>query len=88
MRDRRCRDRIGCIATYVISVYNYQRCELESSSGAVYSIQHHVIKSVSNLRQVGGLLLALRFPPLIKLTARYNWNSVDSGVKHRIVETQ
>jgi hypothetical protein len=60
---------MGCIATYVISVYNYQRCEFESSSGAVYSIQHHVIKFVSHLRQVGGLLLVLRFPPLIKLTA-------------------
>ena len=32
----------------------------------VYSIQHHVIKFVSDLRQVGGFLL---FPPPIKLTA-------------------
>ena len=24
----------------------------------------------------------LRFPPPIKLTARYNWNIVESGVKH------
>ena len=35
----------------------------------VYSIQHYVIKFVSDLRQVGGLLWALRFPPPIKLTA-------------------
>ena len=35
----------------------------------VYSIQHYVIKFVSDLRQVGGFLRALRFPPSIKLTA-------------------
>jgi hypothetical protein len=34
--------------------------------GKVYSIQHYVLKFVSDLRQVGGLL---RFPPAIKLTA-------------------
>ena len=33
-----------------------------------YSIQHYVIKFVSDLRQVGGFLLALRFLPPIKLT--------------------
>ena len=32
----------------------------------VYSIQHYVIKFVSDLRQVGGFL---RFPSSIKLTA-------------------
>jgi hypothetical protein len=34
--------------------------------GEVNSIQHYVIKFVSDLRQVGGFL---RFPPPIKLTA-------------------
>jgi len=34
--------------------------------GHVYSIQHYVIKFVSDLRQVCGVL---RFPPPIKLTA-------------------
>jgi hypothetical protein len=34
--------------------------------GEVYSIQHYVIKFVSDLRQIGGFLW---FPPLIKLTA-------------------
>ena len=34
----------------------------------VYSIQHYVIKFVSDLRQVDGFLLVLRFPPPIKLT--------------------
>ena len=33
----------------------------------VYSIQHHVIKFVSDLRQLGGFLQALRFPQPIKL---------------------
>jgi hypothetical protein len=37
--------------------------------GDVYSMQHYVIKFVSDLRQVGGILRALRFPPPIKLTA-------------------
>jgi hypothetical protein len=36
--------------------------------GEVYSIQHYVIKVVSDLRQVGGFLWVLRFPPPIKLT--------------------
>jgi hypothetical protein len=33
----------------------------------VYSIQHYVIKFVSDLRQVGGFLRALRFPSPINL---------------------
>jgi hypothetical protein len=32
------------------------------------SIQHYVIKFVSDLWQVGGFLCVLRFPPPIKLT--------------------
>jgi hypothetical protein len=40
----------------------------------MYLIQHYVIKFVSHLRQVGGFL---RFP-----LPRYNWNIVESGVKH------
>ena len=35
----------------------------------VYSIQHYVIKFVSDLQQVSGFLRVLRFPPPIKLTA-------------------
>jgi hypothetical protein len=38
--------------------------------GRVYSIQHYVIKFVSELRQVGAAFLrVVRFPPPIKLTA-------------------
>ena len=37
--------------------------------GEVYSIQHYVIKFVSELRQVCGFPRILQFPPPIKLTA-------------------
>ena len=37
--------------------------------GKVYLIQHYEIKFVSDLRQVGGFLRVLWFPPPIKLTA-------------------
>ncbi len=32
-------------------------------------MQHYVNKLVSDLRQVGGFLLVLRFPPPIQMTA-------------------
>ena len=55
---------------FVLSLF----CELPF---LVYSIQHYVIKFVSDLRQVYGLLRVLRFPPPIKLTAtiwlKYFW---------------
>ena len=43
--------------------------EFELRSGEVYSVQHYVIKLVSDLRQVNGFLRVRLFPPLIKLTA-------------------
>jgi hypothetical protein len=43
--------------------------EFELRSGEVYSIQHYVIKFVSDLRQVAGFLRVRLFPPPIKLTA-------------------
>ena len=36
--------------------------------GEVYSIQHYVIKFVSDLTQIGGFLRLFQFPPPIKLT--------------------
>ena len=39
------------------------------ANGEVYSIQHCVIKFVSDLWQVGGFLRAFRFHPVIKLTS-------------------
>ena len=44
-----------------------KRCEFEPRPDEVYSIQHYVRKFVSDLRQVGGFLRVLRFPPPIKL---------------------
>ena len=38
--------------------------------GDVYSIQHYVIKLVSDLRHVGGFL---QFPPPVKLAATYTY---------------
>jgi hypothetical protein len=37
--------------------------------GEVYSIQHYVLKVVTDLRQVGGYRRVLRFLPPLKLTA-------------------
>jgi hypothetical protein len=53
-----------------------------SSNPTLYSIQHYVIKLVSDLWQVDGFLRVLRFPPPIKRPPWYNWNIVESGVKH------
>ena len=50
----------------------------------VYWIQHYVIKFVSDLRQVGSFLRLLRFLHNWKWPSRYNWNIVESDVKHHI----
>ena len=42
---------------------------LNTAHGEVYSIQHYVMKFVSDLRQTDGFLRVHRFPPPIKLTA-------------------
>jgi hypothetical protein len=42
---------------------------LSAARGKMYSIQHYVIKFVSDLRQVGRFLRVLRFPPPTKLIA-------------------
>ena len=57
------------MTTYAVSAYYHKRCEFESRLGEVYKMQHNVINFVSDLRQFGGFLLVLRFPPAIKLTA-------------------
>ena len=71
---------VGFTTTYVISVYHHWCCEFESRSGR--GVQHYVIKFVSDLRQV------LRFPPPINWLPRYNWNIVESGVKHHKTNKQ
>jgi hypothetical protein len=49
--------------------------------GEVYSIQHYVIKFVSDLGQVSSFLRVLLFPPPVK-HLWYNWNIVESAFKH------
>ena len=58
---------VGFTNTCVISATINR--SLNPAYGKVYSIQHYVIKFVSDLRQVSGFLQVLRFPPPIKLTA-------------------
>jgi len=66
---RRGRDRmvIGFTTTCAISAHHHWSCDFEFRS--VRGVQHYVMKFVSDLRQVGGFLRVLRFPPPIKLTA-------------------
>jgi len=52
--------------TCTISAYHHEHCEFESHSCEVYSMQHYAIKFVSYLRQVGGFLRILPFPPPVK----------------------
>ena len=61
------------ITTYAISDYHHQHCEFESRLGEVYSIQHYVIKFVSDLRQFGGFLRVLRFPLPKKMKYCWKW---------------
>ena len=49
------------------SSWSNQYCS-NLAHGELYSIQHYVIKLVSDLWQVGGFLQVLQFPPPIKLT--------------------
>jgi hypothetical protein len=58
---------------YFLTKWQPYCCEFESRSGR--GVQHYVIKLVSDLRQVGGFL-------------RYNWNIVESGVKHHQTNKQ
>ena len=68
-RGRRSRDRmvVGFTTTYAISAYHHLCCEFKSRSGR--SVQHYVIKFVSDLRQIDGFVRVLRFPSSIKQTA-------------------
>jgi len=59
------------ITTYVVSS--------NTVHGKVYSIQHYMIKFVSDLRQVGGFLRVLWFPPPIKLVTG-RWFSLGTPV--------
>jgi hypothetical protein len=50
------------VALNIINInqtYRHWRCDFESHPGEVYSIQHYVIKLVSDLRQLSGFLRVL-----------------------------
>ena len=51
------------------SIFFFFFYHFHPTHGKVYSIQHYVIKFVSDLQQVGCSLCVLRFLPPIKLTA-------------------
>ena len=53
---------------HISSTWIILTCINHITIGEMYSIQHYVIKFVNHLRQVGGFLWVLRFPPPIKLT--------------------
>ena len=65
---------------YATTAYHHCCCEFEFQSGR--GVQHYVIKFVSVVRQVGVFSGSSCFLHQLKWPSRYNWNSVESGVKH------
>jgi hypothetical protein len=72
------------LKSYIYQIHANHINRLEATNpanGEVYSIQHYVIKFVNDFKQVGGFspgtpVSSTSWPP------RYNWNIVESGVKH------
>ena len=52
---------IGLTTNYAIGAYHHYCCEFESRSGR--GVQLYAIKFVNDLREIGGFLRVLRFPP-------------------------
>jgi hypothetical protein len=72
IRYRRGRDRMVVVFTTTCAIGVPITTKVVSSNpahGEVYSIQHFFFKFVRDLRQVGGFLRVLRFPPPKQLTA-------------------
>ena len=72
--------RLGAFVVFIVWLFDLQipmqlvpiTTKVASSNtahGEMNSIEHHVIRFVCDLRQVGGFLWILRLPPSIKLTA-------------------
>jgi hypothetical protein len=57
------------ISMLFIFTYSFYSQSLNPAHCEVYSVQHCVIKFVSDLWKVSGFLRVLQFPPPIKLTA-------------------
>jgi hypothetical protein len=66
-----CRGRIvvGLTTNCAIMTITTKVVSSNHAHGEGYSIQHYVIKCISDLRQIDGFLRVLRFPPPIKLIA-------------------
>ena len=62
------RKRITTLTTCASVPITINIVSLNPAHGEVYTI-HYMIKFVGDLRQAGGFLRVLWFPPLIKLTA-------------------
>jgi hypothetical protein len=62
----------SCAITLIVTVQSVpnttKAVSLNPTHGELFSIQHYVIKFVSDLREGSGFLRVLRFPPQIKLT--------------------
>ena len=71
MRCRRVIDRIvvGLTTNYAKVPITTKVMSSNPVHGEAYSMQHYVIRFVSDLLQIGGFLRVLRFPPPIKMTA-------------------
>jgi len=65
-RGRRGRDRMVHVQSEPITTKVVSSIPVHHE---VYSIQHYVMKFVSNFRQVCGFLRVLRFPPPIQMTS-------------------
>ena len=70
-QGRRSRDRmiVGFTTNYALVPITINIVRSNPAHGEVYSMQHYMIQFVSDLRQVGGFLGVIWFPPSIKLTA-------------------
>jgi hypothetical protein len=60
---------VGLTTTCAIMTITTNVVSSNHAHGEVHSIQHYVIKCISDLRQIGGFLCVLQFPPPIKLIA-------------------
>ena len=83
MVGHRGRDRmvVEFTTTCGMSTYHHLCCEFKSRSGKVYSIQHYVIKFVSDLQQVSGFHLSI-LNGGCSIFRSYNINSVFSQHAH------
>ena len=58
---------LGWLWSYLCNQYlSTNVVSSDPANDGVYSLQHYVIKFVSDLRQVGGFHRVIRFPPPIK----------------------